>query len=82
MNIDHRSEPREDFFPDIPAIPLDPLAQIGKDVKEGFDYARRCLVQSNRLRRRIVRLEQAIADLKSRQEYVEDLLIQGGRNAQ
>ena len=57
------------------SLPPDPLIEIGKLVKEGFDYARRCLRQATRQRKEPAKLKQIIADLQSRQEYLENLLI-------
>jgi hypothetical protein len=76
------SHPRADNFLDqeFPPIPPDPLIEIGQQVKEGFDYARRCLHSINRLRKEISNLDRVINDLQSRQEYLENIMIQREQN--
>ncbi len=59
-----------------PPIPPDPLIEIAKDVKSGFDFARRSLQSINRLRKEIAKLNRTILDLQNRQEYLEKFLIQ------
>lgn len=71
----------KEFLSDLYSpIPPDPLIEIVQQVKEGFDYARRCLLSINRLRKEISRLNRVINDLNGRQEYLENLVIQRGQN--
>ncbi len=73
-----RDDLRREIDSFCPPIPPDPLTQIAQDVKRGFNYARHCLRQSDRMRKTISRLEKEIADLSSRQAYLENLLIRRG----
>lgn len=76
---DEKHKSTRGLFNEIfPPIPPDPLIEIADLVRSGFNYARRCLHSINRLRKENARLNRAVVDLQSRQEYLENLLIQRG----
>ena len=82
QNSDEHKPAREVLGDSFPPISPNPLIEIAKDVKSGFDYARRSLQSINRLRKEIAKLNRVVADQQSRQEYLENLVIQRGQNAQ
>jgi hypothetical protein len=74
-----RRKPIEDFFPDIPPVPPDPLIEIADLVRKGFNYARHCLSRQTGMGRQLVKLTAHLADLERRQAYLENLIIEGGK---